>query len=156
MVIGIPKLARRQWHPTPVFLPGESHGRRSLVGYSPWGRKRVGHNWATSLPLSLYHLELQDLKSMAKTLVPSAVLGSISFLPSHGTWAANVNGPFPPPQEGGSPTCESGPQAQLSFQETQSHPGAWRQCPSDLPASSRKPTTSWLRSWHRLWPWSRL
>ena len=30
---------RRQWHPTPVFLPGESHGRRSLVGYSPWGRK---------------------------------------------------------------------------------------------------------------------
>ena len=30
---------RRQWHPTPVLLPGKSHGRRSLVGYSPWGRK---------------------------------------------------------------------------------------------------------------------
>ena len=30
---------RRQWHPTPVLLPGESHGQRSLVGYSPWGRK---------------------------------------------------------------------------------------------------------------------
>ena len=29
---------RRQWHPTPVLLPGESHGRRSLVGYNPWGR----------------------------------------------------------------------------------------------------------------------
>ena len=28
---------RRQWHPTPVFLPGKSHGRRSLVGCSPWG-----------------------------------------------------------------------------------------------------------------------
>ena len=28
---------RRQWHPTPVLLPGESHGGRSLVGYSPWG-----------------------------------------------------------------------------------------------------------------------
>ena len=27
------------WQPTPVFLPGESHGRRSLVGYSPWGCK---------------------------------------------------------------------------------------------------------------------
>ena len=27
---------RRAWHPTPVFLPGESHGQRSLVGYSPW------------------------------------------------------------------------------------------------------------------------
>ena len=29
---------RRQWHPTPVLLPGKSHGRRSLVGWSPWGR----------------------------------------------------------------------------------------------------------------------
>ena len=28
---------RRQWHPTPVLLPRKSHGRRSLVGYSPWG-----------------------------------------------------------------------------------------------------------------------
>ena len=28
---------RRQWHLTPVFLPGKSHGWRSLVGYSPWG-----------------------------------------------------------------------------------------------------------------------
>ena len=28
---------RRQWHPTPVLLPGESHGRRSLAGGSPWG-----------------------------------------------------------------------------------------------------------------------
>ena len=27
-----------QWHPTPVLLPGKSHGRRSLVDCSPWGR----------------------------------------------------------------------------------------------------------------------
>ena len=30
---------RRAWLPTPVFLPGESHEQRSLVGYSPWGHK---------------------------------------------------------------------------------------------------------------------
>ena len=30
---------RRRWHPTPVRLPGKSHGQRSLVGCSPWGRK---------------------------------------------------------------------------------------------------------------------
>ena len=30
---------RWQWHPTPVLLPGKSHGRRSLVGCSPWGRE---------------------------------------------------------------------------------------------------------------------
>ena len=32
-------LSRRQWHPTPVLLPGKSHGWRSLVRCSPWGRK---------------------------------------------------------------------------------------------------------------------
>ena len=32
---------RRQWHPTPVFLPGKFHGRRSLVGCSPWGREEL-------------------------------------------------------------------------------------------------------------------
>ena len=30
---------RRQWHPTPVLLPGKSNGRRSLVGCSPWGHE---------------------------------------------------------------------------------------------------------------------
>ena len=30
---------RRAWKPIPVFLPGESHGQRSLAGYSPWGHK---------------------------------------------------------------------------------------------------------------------
>ena len=38
---------RRKWQPTPVFLPGKSHGQRSLVSYSPWGRKRVGHDLET-------------------------------------------------------------------------------------------------------------
>ena len=32
---------RRKWQPTPVLLPGKSHGWRSLVGYSPWGRKEL-------------------------------------------------------------------------------------------------------------------
>ena len=32
-------LGRRQWHPTPVLLPGKSHGWRSLVGCNPWGRQ---------------------------------------------------------------------------------------------------------------------
>ena len=30
---------RRKWQPTPVFLPRESHGQWSLVGYNPWGHK---------------------------------------------------------------------------------------------------------------------
>ena len=35
---------RRKWQPTPVFLSGKSHRQRSLVGYSPWGCKRVRHD----------------------------------------------------------------------------------------------------------------
>ena len=38
----------RKWHPTPVFLPGESLGQRSLAGYSRWGRKRLGHSQKVS------------------------------------------------------------------------------------------------------------
>ncbi len=38
---------RRQWHPTPVLLPGKSHGQRSLEGCSPWGRQESD---MTSLP----------------------------------------------------------------------------------------------------------
>ena len=46
---------RREWLPTPVLLPGESHGECSLEGYSPWGRKEWGsikhkYNPVTSLP----------------------------------------------------------------------------------------------------------
>ena len=38
---------RRAWRPTPVFLPGESHGQRRLAGYSPWGCKQLDMTEAT-------------------------------------------------------------------------------------------------------------
>ena len=38
---------RRQWQPTPVLLPGKSHGQRSLVGCSPWGRTESDTTEAT-------------------------------------------------------------------------------------------------------------
>ena len=48
---------RKKWQSTPVFLPGKSHGERSLAGYSPWGHKRVRQNLATTTNsiLSTYH-----------------------------------------------------------------------------------------------------
>ena len=52
----IPELGRFPWRkeqlPTPVFLPGEFHGQRSLAGYRPSGR-RVGHDQATFTSESL-------------------------------------------------------------------------------------------------------
>ena len=47
---------RRKWQPTPVFLPGESHGQRSLVGYGPWGPKELD----TSEQLTLLAYSLND------------------------------------------------------------------------------------------------
>ena len=48
----IPRLGRfpqrRKWQPTPVLLPRKSHGQRDLAGYSPWGRKSVGHDLVTN------------------------------------------------------------------------------------------------------------
>ena len=39
--IAIEATRRKRWHHTPVLLPGKSHGQRSLVGCSPWGRKEL-------------------------------------------------------------------------------------------------------------------
>ena len=38
---------KRQWQPTPVFLPGKSHGQKSLAGYSPWGYTELDTTEAT-------------------------------------------------------------------------------------------------------------
>ena len=45
---------RREWLPTPVFWPGEFHGERSLVGYSPWGGKELD----TTDPITLHFFYL--------------------------------------------------------------------------------------------------
>ena len=43
----------KEMETTPVFLPGESHGRRSMVGYSPWGRKESDTTERLHLLISL-------------------------------------------------------------------------------------------------------
>ena len=45
---------RRQWHPTPGLLPGKSHGRKSLVGCSPWGRSESDTTERLHFHFSLY------------------------------------------------------------------------------------------------------
>ena len=56
-----------KWQPTPVFLPGKSHGQKSLLGYSPWGRKESDRTerlhfhsfswrWIAVLPVCCYNL----------------------------------------------------------------------------------------------------
>ena len=59
-----------KWHPTPVLLPGKSHGWRSLVGCSPWGRKESDTteqlhfhflSWGTR-----FHMQTKNLKTFLK------------------------------------------------------------------------------------------
>ena len=76
---------RRKWHPTPVFLPGESHEQRSLVGYGPRGRKESGTTERPYFTL-LYFTILKKFPLLLKPdeslpQVPPAVLWS-SFISS--------------------------------------------------------------------------
>ena len=63
---------RRKWQPTPGFLPGESHGQRSLAGYSPWGRREseMTENARTAF---LKNLPATLRTPAPKTLTPYAV-----------------------------------------------------------------------------------
>ena len=81
----IPGLGRppqgREWLLTPVFLPGESHGQRSLVGYSPWGRRELDMTEWLTLSLSgeggylfdclICHRKPQPTQRSKDPLVPS-------------------------------------------------------------------------------------
>ena len=91
----------RKWQPTPKLLPGKSHGQRSLVGYSPWGR-RVGHDWETSLTPSLktishwwkklkstqtdgkiYSILDRSISIVKMTILPRQSTHSVQFLSNH-------------------------------------------------------------------------
>ena len=54
---------RKKWQPTPVFLPGESHGQRNLVGYSPWGHKESDMTEQLHFTCTLYqNIKIQTWK----------------------------------------------------------------------------------------------
>ena len=55
---------RRKWQLSPVFLPGKVYGQRSLENYSPWGRKRVGHDLVTNKNNTCYYLVFKSSLSL--------------------------------------------------------------------------------------------
>ena len=75
---------RRKWHPTPVVLPGKSHGWRSLVAYSPWGPKESD----TTEQLQFTHFTLYHWRRKwqpTPVLLPGESHGQKS-LAGHGPW----------------------------------------------------------------------
>ena len=98
------KLYGREWQPTPIFLPGESHGQRSLAGFSPWGHKELDvtvwltfstrsnsiWNLITSHLLHLYHPGLSCHPFYPRTMSISLLHASTFILPHcHLNVAAN-------------------------------------------------------------------
>ena len=61
------------WRPTPIFLPGESHGQRSQVGYSPQGRKELGMTEATQ-QVGIYNLIIEVIDSSNKLVLLVCIL----------------------------------------------------------------------------------
>ena len=79
---------RRKWLCTPVLLPEQSQGQRSLASYSPWGRKRAKHDQTTTVhdnPLSFLLAIQQEFPSIPELLV-STSWPPVWFLHNFSTW----------------------------------------------------------------------
>ena len=78
---------RREWQPTPVLLPGKSHGQRNLAGYSPWGCKeantteRLTFTFVHTGCLALLMLRIKFPSTRGRHGLPKVLLG-IRHLPS--------------------------------------------------------------------------
>ena len=75
---------RRHWHPTPVLWPGESQGRQSLVGCSPWGREE-----SDTIERLHFHFSLSCTREGTGTLLQYSGLENPR---DGGAWWAAVNG----------------------------------------------------------------
>ena len=69
---------RKKWQPTPVFLPGKSHGQRSLAGYSLRGHKKNEHNLTTKQQLNnKRELNLRSILSAQLKCTLMLTIGSV-------------------------------------------------------------------------------
>ena len=82
---------RRQWQSTPVLLPGESHGQRSLVGCSPWDRKESDTTERLHFHFHIYisHL-MQKANSLEKTLILVRIEGKSRKGQQRMTWLDSI------------------------------------------------------------------
>ena len=82
---GVGEDGRRQWHPTPVLLPGKSHGQRSLVGCSPWGHEEsdTTGNFTFTFHFHALEKEMATHSSVLAWKIPGT--GEPGRLPSMGS-----------------------------------------------------------------------
>ena len=88
---------RRKWQPTPVFLPGESQGRRSLVGCLSMGSHRVGRDWSDLAAVAAdteqtHHRHIQQKHNYSRHIIGAYTVGLVcadsgSRMPCMGFWS---------------------------------------------------------------------
>ena len=77
-------LWRRQWHPTPVLLPGKSHGRRRMVGCSPWGHEESDTTEWLHFDFHVLEKEMATHSSVLAWRIPgTGEPGGLSSMGSH-------------------------------------------------------------------------
>ena len=62
----------QEWQSTPALLPGKSHGRRSLIGYSPWGRKE-----SDTTERLHFHFQKSSSTGNMKKITPNHIISKI-------------------------------------------------------------------------------
>ena len=125
---------RRKWQPTPVFLPGESHGQRSLVGYSPWGCKELDTTkWLSLFQWSVCAIYFFDVCQFFTSFQFSSVQ-SFSCIQLFATpWTAARRLPCPLPTPG--VYSDSCPSSQWCHPTISSSVVPFSSCPQSFPAS---------------------
>ena len=118
---------RRKWQPTPLFLPGESHGQRSLVGYGPWGCKELDTTeWLTHFRF------ISDMFCISDQISRSVVSDSLQ---PHESQHARPPSPSPTPGV----HWDSRPSSQWCHLAISSSVIPFSSCPQSLPASESFP-----------------
>ena len=114
---------RRKWQPTPVFLPGKSHGQRSLMGYSPWGQETVGRDLATKQHGDYCFLLLLFLWCLAPSMLTQTGRKGTGW-----AWTASQGWSVLVPQSGGLRQSQIQRIAgcnTLCCHEGETHPSSW-------------------------------
>ena len=139
LIPGVRKIPwRREWQPTPVLLPGESHGQRSLAGYSPRGRKEsdttegltLTATVKDSLPLRQVWKDtsLKILYPAVSLYVPILTLenrNKVLKIKCQKSLEQSVGPEFISPPQGGNCSTRSRPIASLVLHPTPDIPSEW-------------------------------
>ena len=147
MTLFVPEVRKiplsRKWQPTPVFLPGKSHAQRSLVGYSPWNRKKSDitkqlRTHTHKLPNMVKPIKLINVVFILMYLVKS--ICSVQFSHSFVSYSLgphepqHARPPCPSPTPGVYPN--SCPSSQRCHPTISSSVIPFSSCPHSFPAGS--------------------